>query len=458
MKDKTKGIPGYSNLNRPKRKGEYLDYCSRSGAWCWNTDMVTDDYGVRVHKGHNLRKSPRELGLTIPGERQPTLLNGGGNVDLPYRCFIIRDSDGSVIDVFCGNYGDQVPWEPASSNQITFYTPVVNDQTFTINDSETVVGTVSASITASYPLTYEITTNSSNRFFINPTTGEITVIGTVVSGTDYEIIVTVTSTGPGSLSDTATITIEVEAFAYSNYGTMKGEFLNSGLATGFWEDASGNHDLIQTTASWKPTETADVIGSFSGLLFDGSNDFLESEAAASYWNFLHDGTAYAAIFIVKTISNASTTDTRRLANTGNNAAEGIDFVVWDDSSGSNPSQTAQMELNKGGSTNVVTATGAGGELTVGSPHVLVFLHNENLSGTDDAFIYCDGVLIASGGRSTSYGTSDATHTLRIGGTQSGAAANTFLSAYVLEQAFIQGALTEDDIIEITNYKRSQFGF
>jgi CSLREA domain-containing protein len=98
--------------------------------------------------------------------------------------------------------------------------PVVAPATFPVVENSptgTAVGTVSASDPADAPmntaLTYSITAgNTGNAFAINPTTGQITVAGTVdyESTPSYSLTVSVADSDPaGALSGTATITITV---------------------------------------------------------------------------------------------------------------------------------------------------------------------------------------------------------------------------------------------------------
>lgn len=447
----------------------------RSGFLVTNTEAVKEWDGKWVHHSEYVDRHPNDIVPVIRDDmsvREPCT-----PVEIPdfVGCnFTIRNAAGTLIGAYYdpGTQCGISMREEATTAQLASYRPTVEDQTFYMSTLTYVngdlVGTIAATDASGAGLTYEIVDTT----IVAAEDGDNYIIPTSSSGAfrirDLSSIslpetftVKVTTNSPGRLTDTATITIS--DFAYANYGTVltwvDPSTIGAPGTVSSWGDLSGNaYDLVQAVSGERPTRVEDSLNGYAGVQFDGSDNILTSEAAASYWKCLHDGTAWAAFIVIKSLTNAATTESGRIFNTGNNSAEGIDVILWDDSSGSNPSQTAQLELNKGAATNVVTATGAGNEITANTPHVLCFIHNENMSGSNDIFIYCDGVLVASANRGgNTYGTSNPTHTLAVGGTVSGAAVTAFLKCVMYEIVFIQGALDATDVSEVTSILNNKYG-
>ena len=65
-----------------------------------------------------------------------------------------------------------------------------------------------------------------------------------------------------------------------------------------WNDKSANgYNLVQATATNKPTSGTRTKNSLNVIDFDGTNDFMQANTAASVWNFMHNTTG-ATIFFV----------------------------------------------------------------------------------------------------------------------------------------------------------------
>ena len=65
-----------------------------------------------------------------------------------------------------------------------------------------------------------------------------------------------------------------------------------------WNDKSANgYHLVQATATNKPTSGTRTKNSLNVIDFDGTNDFMQANTAASVWNFMHNTTG-ATIFFV----------------------------------------------------------------------------------------------------------------------------------------------------------------
>jgi len=73
---------------------------------------------------------------------------------------------------------------------------------------------------------------------------------------------------------------------------------SSSGAVSAWNDKSGNgYNFAQSTATNKPTTGTRTKNSLNVIDFDGTNDYMQSTAAASVFNFMHNTTG-ATIFIV----------------------------------------------------------------------------------------------------------------------------------------------------------------
>lgn len=74
---------------------------------------------------------------------------------------------------------------------------------------------------------------------------------------------------------------------------------SSGSVISRWTDRSANAYFFEpSTTTNAPTRTG-TQNSKSTVVFDGTNDFLVSTAAASTWKFLHDGTQSTVIIVYK---------------------------------------------------------------------------------------------------------------------------------------------------------------
>lgn len=82
---------------------------------------------------------------------------------------------------------------------------------------------------------------------------------------------------------------------------------SSGSVISAWTDKSANGYVFQpSSTTYAPTRTG-TQNSKSTVVFDGTDDFLSSTAAASAWKFLHDGTPSTTIVVYKNTRIASTT-------------------------------------------------------------------------------------------------------------------------------------------------------
>lgn len=102
--------------------------------------------------------------------------------------------------------------------------------------------------------------------------------------------------------------------AYARWRADTGVTLDAGVASN-WADMVNSRNLIQSTASARPTPTTAYFGGQAALSFDGTDDTMVSDQAAADWKFLHDGTG-GSVFYVARISSSPF---RRVVCATNNA-------------------------------------------------------------------------------------------------------------------------------------------
>jgi hypothetical protein len=100
----------------------------------------------------------------------------------------------------------------------------------------------------------------------------------------------------------------------------------SGTAVTQWDDKSGSgNNFAQSTAANRPVSGTTTQNSKNVIVFDGTNDQLDSNRAASYWNFLHN-TATTLFFAVnKTGTTAESPIVWNNGGTSSNIGYGVEL-------------------------------------------------------------------------------------------------------------------------------------
>lgn len=80
---------------------------------------------------------------------------------------------------------------------------------------------------------------------------------------------------------------------------------SSGSVISRWTDRSANAYFFEPAATTNAPTRTGTQNSKSTVVFDGTNDFLASTAAASAWKFLHDGTPSTVIVVYKDTRNTN---------------------------------------------------------------------------------------------------------------------------------------------------------
>lgn len=74
---------------------------------------------------------------------------------------------------------------------------------------------------------------------------------------------------------------------------------SSGTVVSQWTDRSANAFTFTTAGTTNQPSRNGTQNSKSTVVFDGSNDYLKSTAAASTWRYLHDGTGATMFIVIK---------------------------------------------------------------------------------------------------------------------------------------------------------------
>lgn len=391
----------------------------------------------------------------------------------------VRDGNGNLIGVayHLSNWCK----EPATSTQIAAYQPTISDQSFNLYPNDIYigfsVGTITATDVSGAGLTYEIVdsdlfSDDFEDYFIIPdsSSGEfrLSKINNLSDETSVSFTVKVTSNSPGHLSATATITINVGNLDYSDFGTIKlwldasdtATLTLAGSAVTTWADKSTNaYTFTQSTTANKPLYDANGLGTgYDGVVFDGSNDYLTCDQAASEWTMLHDGTTDYSLFVVFR-KDSTGTNSERLMNTnlGGGTAQGVDFYITHNGSGT-PNRGNYSMYN--GSGEILTVVTDNNDVVINTPNILLvkFADTGTASdGNNDLFMYVQSSLKNSDERTTTFSSSDPDESLKIGTSSSGASSSVFFEGTIAEILILEAGLSSDDITTVIEYMQSKWG-
>lgn len=183
-----------------------------------------------------------------------------------------------------------------------------------------------------------------------------------------------------------------------------------------WADKSGNGYTFSATGSAQPTTGTETLDSKNVIVFDGTDDFLQSDSASSTWSFLHDGTEYRLYVVVRLGSTSNPDAMYGIIGTCRTAsATRGSLLVYDDRASAGVNEQIR-HLISSGSAYVADNKTADGFATGNSWHVLgvsadpttVYLNDRNpirlFGDTPESNSVSNGAV----------STSDPAVTLRIG--------------------------------------------
>jgi hypothetical protein len=227
----------------------------------------------------------------------------------------------------------------------------------------------------------------------------------------------------------------------------------SGNAVSAWTDKSANAYVFQQlTAVNKPTTNTRTINSKNVIDFDGTSDFLESTAAASTWNFMHNATGATTFMVVNTDANAGA-NALLATNQAGTTTPGVYYYVA-------PGGADQYDR--------VLISGTSGTYVVnnridiadtwlnGTTQALGLLTDpSNATTLSRAKLYRNNntnVAINGGADGGGYSTNNATNTLNICG-----GAGNYLNGMVAEIIIYNSQLSGADITSNMNYLKTKWG-
>lgn len=153
---------------------------------------------------------------------------------------------------------------------------------------------------------------------------------------------------------------------YNRSSTQSG-----GLIT-YATDLSGNSaDIEQGTVANQPTATAGGLNGKLVATFDGSTEYMTATSAASYFNFLHNGTNSTVWIVAKsgTVANPDTAYTV-FGNGGASTTTRGATAFYDDRSSSTRNNQLRVNATKGTVGQSVISAGSDDSLTPNAFHFL----------------------------------------------------------------------------------------
>lgn len=214
---------------------------------------------------------------------------------------------------------------------------------------------------------------------------------------------------------------------------------------GLWQDQSGNnyHFNQATDNTYRPLLKDRIFGVRRGLLFDGSNDVLNSVAASTTWKFLHDGTQHHIFMVYK--SNGIDPNAFGVGF-GNAAASStnVGFAFYtDDRHASSIHERLQHVIYKGTLGQYLVNNVAGDGY---GPSNKILIMEAKVTGTDGLKI-ANGQTKATVSRGTA-SASNPTYNAQLGAL--GNSAN-FGQGYVGALLVFSGALSDSDLAYLRQY-------
>lgn len=227
----------------------------------------------------------------------------------------------------------------------------------------------------------------------------------------------------------------------------------SSNAVSAWTDKSANAYVFQQlTAVNKPTTNTRTLNSLNVLDFDGTGDFLESTAAASTWNFMHNATGSTIFMVVNTDANAGA-NALLSTNVGGATTPGVYYYV---APGGADQYHRVLVSGTTATYNVNNRIDAAAVWLNGTTQALGLLTDASNATTYlRAKLYRNNntnVAVNGGADGGVYSTNNATNTLNICG-----GAGNYLNGVVGEIIIYNSQLSSGDIASNMTYLSSKWG-
>lgn len=204
----------------------------------------------------------------------------------------------------------------------------------------------------------------------------------------------------------------------------------------------GSVAWIQATSSAQPTRALSVatLGSKNAVLFDGTDDYLDTNNANA-WKFLHDGTGASRFLVIRADSTGGTT--QRFGQTANTSSDS--GVLWQFNTTS-----MSLQVHKGDGTTVNTwslSTGAHWARDVSRWQLWGYV-----SGMQHSRV--SGSSVTNADTASPPSSANPTRTLRMGAT---ATPINWIKGYVAQDLFYDHVLTAGETTQLATWANQQYG-
>lgn len=185
---------------------------------------------------------------------------------------------------------------------------------------------------------------------------------------------------------------------------------NNGFVTTFYDQSGNGRDATQTTAANQPrivnSGVVDKMNNRPALIFDGSNDVLTVASSTATFNFLHNGTESAVVFV----GNADTSG--GLGYFGNNAGASANVGFQ---SGQDTTYAPYVFISRGSSGQIVAyAQSANNTITASTFMLYADIDADNSTAANRAKLYINNNASVDNTFTTVVTTANASFNFQIG--------------------------------------------
>ena len=181
--------------------------------------------------------------------------------------------------------------------------------------------------------------------------------------------------------------------------------------------------------------TWQTFGSYNGIQFNGTNQFLASNQAASYWKFLSDGTNGFTVVARVLMTDATPSGANCFLDTCRITGSNVGSSCW-------YSSGLYGTVAKGGGVNVVSYTS--GTTLTNSEATLAWLYKYGITG-NDLVLRKNGSDVGSSDSTTTCSSSSPAYTLGVGAGGAPGSTAYFLKGKIRRLAIYEGILDSTDL-------------
>lgn len=216
----------------------------------------------------------------------------------------------------------------------------------------------------------------------------------------------------------------------------------SGSAVTQWTDKSANaYTFTQGTSTYRPTSGLNTQNGKNILDFDYNRN-LQSTAAASTWNFLHNGTEHTIFFAVDSNTNGD----MNLMNTNQATTQEKGFYIWQ----GNPNYISHVVTNGTSGNPSVANNTANYSLTLNFTYVTIIGKPSNATAANRSDVrFKQGSAVKNNTATTAVSTANCAQSLMIGDYLQGAGVG--WTGKIGEIIIYDSALSSADILTNQQY-------